>query len=166
MIFDDNFFERPDIKQYIEEYSANYDSEIEAREILKKSFYFDPGDDYKSFYDIESFVEFFEVLNKISAPQLLIEIKTFSNEISKIELTFNNIPFDYEKDATRYSDDYIYDKINIFLQKHNICKERYIEFLTKHFSCVGFMSTETYEKMKDKNFILIMDGIDDQERFW
>lgn len=160
MIFDDNF---------LEEHGPNYDSEIEAHKILKRDFYFDVGDEYDGFYDIYSFVEFFEIFKKMSAPELLIEIKTFSNSVGRsgnMKLTFNNIPFDYEKDDTKYSDDFICNKINVFLQKHNICKERFIDFETKHFSSIGFMSIEIYEKMKDKSFILLVDGIDDKERFW
>ncbi len=160
MIFD-NYFR--------EEYGSNHNSEVEAYKILKRDFYFDVGDEYDSFYDIESVVELFKIFKKMSAPELLIEIKAFSKSIGRsgsIELTFNGIPFDYQKDDTKYSDDDILNKINTFLQKHNICKERYIDFETKHVCCIGFMSIETYEKMKDKNLILLVDGIDEQERFW
>ena len=166
MIFDDNFLNLPSTIESIQDFGADFNYEINAKKILDRPFYFDDGDEYKHFYDTQSFITFFETLNQISSPELLIKVKSFSDFTKEIELSINGFYFLYKKDDTRYSDDYICDKINVFLQQNSICRERFIEFLTRDFTCVGFMSIETYEEMKKNRLIHIMDGVDDKEHFW
>ncbi|MDJ1503337.1 hypothetical protein [Xanthocytophaga agilis] len=134
-----------------------------AKCLLKREFYCFL--DYKSFYDTESYVSVFHEFSTFCKPDLDFQVLSYDGPF--IYLLIDGEELIYEKEDTHYSDDQLCDKLNLFLCERTTCSLRFSQFHVSDWTCIGLMSKEQYDVMKQLQLVPLVEGeIDSQEMFW